>query len=321
MYLTKTLHVAVLASVCAISAMPAAAQEALFWTQTGPGGFMTFGPAYVMKANVDGSGVIQLVADSTKIKGPNGLEYGAGDLYWPDQQLGAVYRAEADGTLASRVPDTFDNVYDVSVANNKVYWVNGAGNDLKSVNLDGTGYLQIMTTLDFPVALQATSEYLYWADFNTKKIRRADLNGGNAVDLITVGLDSNPYDFEVTDSYIYYFGKSTSNAGGIWRADLDGSNRTELYVDNYFKKGIEVTDSFIYWTTYDYSSGSGKPAIARIDLNGLGRQNVILGQTGVAFHGVVVQSVPEPETWAMLLTGLGLVGFASRRRAMRNIPF
>jgi len=24
--------------------------------------------------------------------------------------------------------------------------------------------------------------------------------------------------------------------------------------------------------------------------------------------------VPEPETWAMLLAGLGLVGFAARRR-------
>ncbi len=313
MLMTKSLRTAVLTTVCAVFAMPALAQDSLFWTQTGPGGYMTNGPAYVMKANVDGSGVTQLVSATTRIKSPNGLEYGAGDLYWPDQQLGAVYRAETDGTLASLVPNTFDNVYDVSVANNKVYWVNGAGNDLKSVNLDGTGYVEIMTTLNFPVALQATSQHLYWTDFNTKKIRRADLNGGNAVDLITVGLDFYPYDFEVTDSYIYYFGKNTSNAGGIWRANLDGTNRTELYVDNYLKKGMDVTDSFIYWTTYDYSSGSGKPAIARIGLNGLGRQNVVVGQTGVAFHGVVVQSVPEPETWAMLLAGLGLVGLAARR--------
>jgi hypothetical protein len=31
--------------------------------------------------------------------------------------------------------------------------------------------------------------------------------------------------------------------------------------------------------------------------------------------GLYVQAVPEPETWAMLLAGLGLVGFAARRRA------
>ncbi len=290
------------------------AQDTIYWTQTGPGGFMTFGPAYVMKANADGTGITQLVSDTTKIKGPNGLEFGAGDLYWPDQQLGGVYRAETDGTLATLVPNTSDNVYDVSVANNKVYWVNGAGNTLKSVNLDGTGYTSVMTGLAFPVALQATSQYLYWTDNTTKKIRRADLNGGNAVDLITVGLDFYPYDFEVTDSHIYYFGKNASNYGGIWRADLDGSNRVELYTDFYFKKGMEVTSDAIYWTTADYSSGSGVPVIARIGLDGTGRQNVIAGAVGVSFHGVVVQSVPEPETYALMLAGLGLVGFVARRR-------
>ena len=291
------------------------AQDTIYWTQTGPGGFMTNGPAYVMKANADGSGITQLVSATTKIKGPNGLEYGAGDLYWPDQQLGGVYRAETDGTLAALVPNTSDNVYDVSIANNKVYWVNGAGNTLKSVNLDGTGYTSVMTGLAFPVALQATSQYLYWTDNTTQKIRRADLNGGNAVDLITTGLDSYPYDFEVTDSYIYYFGKNTSNAGGIWRANLDGSNQTELYTDNYLKKGIDVTDDFIYWTSYDYSSGYGLPVVARMGLDGTGRENIIVGATGVAFHGVVaLQAVPEPGTWAMLLAGLGLVGFSARRR-------
>jgi hypothetical protein len=32
--------------------------------------------------------------------------------------------------------------------------------------------------------------------------------------------------------------------------------------------------------------------------------------------GVAVTAVPEPETYAMLLAGLGLVGFAARRRRM-----
>jgi hypothetical protein len=36
----------------------------------------------------------------------------------------------------------------------------------------------------------------------------------------------------------------------------------------------------------------------------------------IAFHGdsIVFAPVPEPETWAMLLAGLGLVGWMARRR-------
>ena len=311
----NTLSLTLVAAACLCG--PATAQDTIYWTQTGPGGFMTNGPAYVMKANADGSGITQLVTSTSKIKGPNGLEFGAGDLYWPDQQLGGVYRAEPDGTLPGMVPNTSDNVYDVSVANGKVYWVNGAGNKLKSVNLDGTGYTEVLSGLAFPVAVQVTSQYMYWTDNTSKRIRRADLDGGNAIDLISAGLDLNPYDFEVTDSNIYYFGKNASNTGGIWRADLDGSNRTEILADAYLKKGIDVTSDYIYWTSYDYSSGSGLPEVARVGLDGTGRQNVIVGASGIAFHGVVVQStspVPEPETYALMLVGLGLVGFASRRR-------
>ncbi|MDP2070721.1 FxDxF family PEP-CTERM protein [Methylotenera sp.] len=37
-------------------------------------------------------------------------------------------------------------------------------------------------------------------------------------------------------------------------------------------------------------------------------------QVGTYLGGVSVAAVPEPETYAMLLAGLGLIGFAARRR-------
>jgi hypothetical protein len=42
--------------------------------------------------------------------------------------------------------------------------------------------------------------------------------------------------------------------------------------------------------------------------------NAYLGELEVTGHVPVTPAVPEPETWAMLLAGLGLVGFAARRR-------
>lgn len=61
-------------------------------------------------------------------------------------------------------------------------------------------------------------------------------------------------------------------------------------------------------------------------VNGSGLHNVpvyygFTAGNGAASDGHHISSavpVPEPETWAMLLAGLGLVGFAARRRTLRS---
>ena len=57
-----------------------------------------------------------------------------------------------------------------------------------------------------------------------------------------------------------------------------------------------------------FASG-GEPVIVQVETD------FTMASTNAAFVRVV--PVPEPETWAMLLAGLGLVGFAVRRRRLR----
>jgi len=43
------------------------------------------------------------------------------------------------------------------------------------------------------------------------------------------------------------------------------------------------------------------------------------GSIGMTYHVGTVAAVPEPETYAMLLAGLGLLGFAARRRKQKEL--
>jgi len=44
-----------------------------------------------------------------------------------------------------------------------------------------------------------------------------------------------------------------------------------------------------------------------------------IGLIGMTYHVGTVAAVPEPETYAMLLAGLGLLGFAARRRKQKEL--
>jgi hypothetical protein len=68
--------------------------------------------------------------------------------------------------------------------------------------------------------------------------------------------------------------------------------------------GSHPTDS---WSLSTYNLTNGSYAL-KVD----GR---VLGAGGGAFGGdLVVSAVPEPQSWAMLLAGLGMVGMAARRK-------
>ena len=100
-------------------------------------------------------------------------------------------------------------------------------------------------------------------------------------------------DLLITGFSLYHYDTMTSSVTGT---AIAGVNETG--------GGAHPTDN---WSLTAFGLTSGTYAI-KVD-------GTVVGNGGGAFGGdVTIAAVPEPETYGMLLAGLGLVGFMARRR-------
>ena len=76
-----------------------------------------------------------------------------------------------------------------------------------------------------------------------------------------------------------------------------------------------LSDGTVSVTGSTFSSGTGNNAESTLYtfVDAMGFNSLTFSTTGVAFE-VAVSPVPEPETYALLLAGLGALGFVIRRR-------
>jgi hypothetical protein len=91
-----------------------------------------------------------------------------------------------------------------------------------------------------------------------------------------------------------------------------------------------MTDTLYSNSATGLLSGNGGTAVAGFDPNGARVRVAFEGRPGIEYKGfnpwvdnvsvtsTLVTAVPEPETYAMLLAGLGAIGFMSRRRKART---
>ena len=98
---------------------------------------------------------------------------------------------------------------------------------------------------------------MYWTDWGTETIQRANLDGSN-VEILVSGVNSSGLALDVAEGKMYY-----STRGKIQRANLDGSN-VETLVTGVNSSGLalDVTEGKIYWTE------RSEHRIRRADLNG-----------------------------------------------------
>jgi hypothetical protein len=292
------------------------AADTLFWSETGPspGPFLP-SPSSIQSASLPGGTVTAVVSGAGSVKGPNGVEFLGGRVWWPDQQLGLIQSAKPDGTDLRSYGDGTINPYDVDLEGSTLYWSDQNGGRIFTIDTAGAApwvSTVLMSDVVKPVAIDVVGDRIYWSEVGSgaRRVRRANLDGTGAVTLLS-GVDA--YDLEVTDQYIYYANNNPSTfAGQVLRTNLDGSGLAVLATGYGLVNGIDVTDDAIFLSQFQFD-----PQIVRMALDGSGATVIHTAPAdGSVLRGVaVLVAVPEPST--LLLSALGLVGLAAVARRRR----
>lgn len=227
------------------------AQSYLFWAQSGTD--------VVQRAELTGANP---TAVTPTLNSPWGVDVSGTTVYFTEDNIDKVWRMDLDGSNRTQITAAIDLPRDIMEANGQLYVV-GSFTSLYRMNLDGSGLTTLFSGGNFLQSIHVTDTHIYITDSNGDKIRRSDLNGGNLTDLVTTGLNLaygifatddylywtdigddtikrsnldgtgavtlitsvvNPTGLFITDTDLFFTQQRESANGGVYRADLDGSN-------------------------------------------------------------------------------------------------
>ncbi len=138
-------------------------------------------------------------------------------------------------------------------------------------------YTQDAFTAEIPVTANRGEAHLiiFWTDFGTDKIQRANLNGSDVQDLVTQGLNSpSGIALDVAGGKMYWTNWRTDK---IQRANLDGSDVQDLVTQGLAgPRGIalDVAGGKMYWTD-STNNRYGTDKIQRANLDGSDVQDLV----------------------------------------------
>ena len=216
-------------------------------------------------------------------------------VYWTDAAKDTIGRADPDGTGVDRSfirglvhPEAIA----VDTTHGYLYWVNAnpcctsdPGGTIGRANLDGTGVDPdfISTRTYAGNAMAVDDAHIYWVSKvsdpsptdpfgqpNTGTIGRANLDG-TGVDPDFISGIGNPHGVAVDGAHVYWDDTHTtvtptgSEADfAIGRANLDGTDVDQSFIEPGGGNGLAVDDAHVYWSVATW--------INRANLNGAGAE-------------------------------------------------
>lgn len=110
------------------------------------------------------------------------LHYPAGLVFWSDWGHNArIERANMDGgERMTVIADDliWPNGLSVDVIGNKIYWNDAKRHVIEMADLDGLNRKVLIQGVEHPYGLTLTKDFIYWSDWLTKSLHRANKTTG-----------------------------------------------------------------------------------------------------------------------------------------------
>ncbi len=246
----------------------------VYWTDSNQG--------KIQRAELDGSGQETWLANLTL---PQAIATDGSYLYWTE--TGAAYRAPiSEPSSATQIADfgIADRSWGIAVNSTHVYWTESwsATGRLMRAQLDGSSPQAILSGLDSPDGITLNSTHVFIAERGDETIVRAELDGSNPVDLITLTSPADVDSVMVDSTYVYWTDENyvDPNTGYLGRALLDGSSVNPTFITaTGGPVGLflhNATD--LYWTVYRNNG----PGIWKSSTAGTGVTQIATTPTGTA---------------------------------------
>ena len=166
---------------------------------TGNNLYWTNARGRIQRANLDGSGIQNVVQD---LSGPTDIVVSNGFIYWTEGG-NSVRRVSMSGQkIVGDIAANLGTVGGLAVGGGKVYWTEqtgASGGSVNGANLDGTNLETLATLLSVPmgITVDTAGSKLYWTNARGR-VQRANLNGSGIQNVVD-GL-GNPGEIVISNS-------------------------------------------------------------------------------------------------------------------------
>jgi len=177
-------------------------------------------------------------------------------LFWLDGSASLIQTINLNGsgftTTLSGIKPGFGCAYDA--ASGFIYYTDMVNNEIKKVKDDGTLNQVVVTQavglISIPrgIALNLARNRIYWSDNGTGKIKKADISGTNAADVVT-GLNSPSFvAYDNINMKIYWVDNGTG-VKKIQRCDTTGANIQDFVtgLTSVWGIGLDLLNGYLYW--------------------------------------------------------------------------